>query len=195
MIVEFRNNRKENIEDRLIIAKVMQEAFWQKTKWFFKNVSKEESAQLMEKIITYNLGFYYKEGDQVIAAALLSEAGKPHMDIGPEVRARIGFWRSWLFKVTFAATPRHKDILCLQMLAVDSNARGKGIGRKMLIHLEEFARTNGYKEIVLDVVDNNSGAKKLYELEGFLVSRHIYTRLVTRGMGFDGIFIMKKKIV
>lgn len=195
MIVEFKGAKSIRAEDSLIIAKIMQETFWQKLKWFFKNVSKEESIQLMEKMITYKLGFYYKEDDQVLAAALLSEAGNPHMAVGPEVRSRIGLWRSWLLKVTFTATPRDKDTLCLQMIAVNSNARGKGIGQKMLIHLEEFARNNGYTEIVLDVIDNNSRAKKLYEREGFLVSRHVYTRLFTRGMGFDGIFIMKKKLV
>ncbi len=194
MIIEFMNGDGIEMKDRLAIAEIIQEAFWQKLQWFFKKVSKADAMQLLEKAITYELGFYYKEDDQVLAAALLSEVGNPHLMFGPEIRKRIGFWRSFILKSTFAVTPKDQGTLCLQMIAVRPSARGKGIGKKMLFQLEAYARSKGYAEIVLDVIDNNQGALKLYEWDGFIVKKHMNTKVFTRNMGFDGIYVMNKKL-
>lgn len=107
---------------------------------------------------------------------------------------RIGFIKGWLLKLLFTFTPLEEDELCLQMISVSSVTRGKGIGKKMLDYLDTFAKSDGSDQITLDVVDNNLGALKLYEREGYLVTRHLNTKIFTHGMGFDGIYIMKKKI-
>jgi len=45
--------------------------------------------------------------------------------------------------------------------------RGKGLAASMLEKIKEFARENGYEEIVLDVFKNNIRAQKFYKKNGF----------------------------
>lgn len=52
-------------------------------------------------------------------------------------------------------------------LVVSANLRGKGIGSKIIEHSFELAREKGCKRVLLDVIFENSGAKKLYERIGF----------------------------
>lgn len=193
MIRDFKY-KEISVKDRLAIASILQDAFWSKLKWFFSRVGKDEAMLLFEKAITYNMGYYYKEDDKVLGAVLLSKKGIHHLTIDAEIIKRIGFFKGWLLKLFFTFTPHKKDELCLQMITVTSAARGKGIGKKMLDYLDTFAKSDGSSQIILDVIDNNLGALKLYEREGYLVTKHVNTKILTRGMGFDGIYIMKKVI-
>ena len=52
-------------------------------------------------------------------------------------------------------------------IAVVPNARGKGVGAKLLGALLDRARTEGYDTISLSVDRNNAGAIGLYERHGF----------------------------
>lgn len=52
-------------------------------------------------------------------------------------------------------------------LVVSANLRGKGIGSKIIEHSFELAREKGCKRVLLDVIFENPGAKKLYERIGF----------------------------
>jgi ribosomal protein S18 acetylase RimI-like enzyme len=52
-------------------------------------------------------------------------------------------------------------------IAVVPNARGKGVGAKLLAALLARARTEGYDAISLSVDRNNAGAIGLYERHGF----------------------------
>jgi ribosomal protein S18 acetylase RimI-like enzyme len=193
MIIDFNSNEKISVKDRLAIAAILQEAFWEKLKWYFSRVSKDDAMIMFEKAITYNMGFYYKEDGIVLGAVLLTKKGMPHLSIGPDISKRIGLFKGLLLKISFGLTPNKKDELYLQMISVNSAARGKGIGKKMLDHLDVFAESEGFKEIALDVVDNNMGAIKLYEREGYQVTKHMNTKIFTRGMGFEGVYIMKKE--
>lgn len=192
MIIKFDSKVKLDEKDQLMIASIIQEAFWEKLKWYFSKVSKEEATRLIAEAINYNLGYYYKEGEVILGVALLSQVGMPHLSIGQEIRKKIGFWKGFLFKTLFTMSPRNNDTLCLQMIAVNPNARGKGIGNKMLDYLDEYSKQEGFKHVVLDVIDHNEGAIKLYERKGYVVTKHWHTKLFTRGMGFDGLYVMRK---
>jgi ribosomal protein S18 acetylase RimI-like enzyme len=195
MIINFNSNKKISVKDRLAIASILKEAFWGKLEWYFSRVDKEEALLLFEKAITYNMGYYYKEDDIVLGAVLLGKQGMPHLTIDSNIRKRIGFFKGWLLKIVFTISPLKKGDLCLQMISVSSAARGKGIGKKLLGYLDKFAEKEGFKQIVLDVIDNNIGALKLYEREGYLVTKHMNTKIFTHGMGFDGVYIMKKQMI
>lgn len=54
----------------------------------------------------------------------------------------------------------------LLAVAVDDELRGSGIGTTLLDHSEEAARASGCARIVLDVAENNPGARQLYERRG-----------------------------
>ncbi|UJP05353.1 MAG: ribosomal protein S18-alanine N-acetyltransferase [Nitrosomonas sp.] len=52
-------------------------------------------------------------------------------------------------------------------LGVASDRQGRGLGKCMLQHLIDYARTQGAKSVFLDVRDSNHGAAQLYQRMGF----------------------------
>lgn len=63
-------------------------------------------------------------------------------------------------------TPRPQQLL-LEGLAIEPNARGKGVGTRLQEAVDERARDLGRTEIILEVVDANPRAKALYERHGY----------------------------
>lgn len=59
-------------------------------------------------------------------------------------------------------------------IAVKQDMRGKGIGTKLLDELKQYARDNGFSSIRLDVIDTNPAARRLYERQGFVLTRTGY---------------------
>ncbi|MGE5703735.1 MAG: GNAT family N-acetyltransferase [Clostridia bacterium] len=57
--------------------------------------------------------------------------------------------------------------LVIHRLAVAPHAQGHGIGKKLLMACEEFARANGYESIRLDAYSGNEKALGLYEKHGY----------------------------
>ena len=60
-----------------------------------------------------------------------------------------------------------KDDLYLAEIAIDESQRGKGMGKKVLHDVIDYARSKNYKRVILDADFRNAGAKKLYESIGF----------------------------
>ncbi len=57
----------------------------------------------------------------------------------------------------------------LQAVAVDDQYRGSGFGSTLLDYSEEVGRAAACARIVLDVAENNAGARQLYERRGMKV--------------------------
>jgi len=64
---------------------------------------------------------------------------------------------------TFKARP----LLNIHDLAVLPSQRGRGVGRALLAAAEDKARANGCCKLTLEVLDDNVGARRLYEQFGF----------------------------
>ena len=62
-----------------------------------------------------------------------------------------------------------KDDLYLAEIAIDESQRGKGLGRKVIHDVIDYARSKNYNRVILDADFRNKGAKKLYESLGFEV--------------------------
>ncbi len=60
-----------------------------------------------------------------------------------------------------------KDDLYLAEIAIDESQRGKGLGRKVVSDVIDYARSKNYSRVILDADFRNTGAKKLYESLGF----------------------------
>ena len=194
MIIDFNGNTNIDLKDKAEITSILFEAFWNKMKWYFSKMNQVDARILFGEAITYNMGYYYKEDGKVLGAALLSKRKTPYLKINRHIRKKMGFIKGMLFGKIFNVTSPKKHVICLQMISVSPNARGKGVGKKMLDYMNEIAKNNGSNQIILDVIDNNKGAIKLYEREGYTISKHVNTKLFTHGMGFDGIYVMKKDI-
>lgn len=57
--------------------------------------------------------------------------------------------------------------LYLAEIAIDQSQRGKGLGRKVIQDIMDYAKSKNYNRIILDADFRNTGAKKLYESLGF----------------------------
>ncbi len=55
----------------------------------------------------------------------------------------------------------------VDILVVDQEAEGLGVGRALMDHIEHWAREQQCKEVVLDVFATNSGAIAFYERCGY----------------------------
>lgn len=194
MIVEF--NGKDNIgrEDERQIAMIVKEAFKEKLEWFYKGMDKSKMQLLIEKSITYNLGFYYVEDGEILGVTLLATKGKKYLSNRKEITKHMKLWNGVMYKLSFSDFGLKANELNLGMIAVCPNARGKGIGKKMLSHVYNTAIREQKDTITLDVINTNIDAKRLYEKEGFKESTYLSTHLFTKGMGFTGLSIMKKTL-
>ena len=65
--------------------------------------------------------------------------------------------------------------LNIDVICVDENLRGKGIGTKILEHIKEFAKENNCTDLYLTVNEENLDAIKLYEKFGFQLKNIAYS--------------------
>jgi ribosomal protein S18 acetylase RimI-like enzyme len=72
------------------------------------------------------------------------------------------------------------DVAVLDEIFVKGKARERGVGRRMIAFVEEYAATEGLANITLEVSVLNVSAREFYRSVGFnLVPREIYARTVT----------------
>lgn len=57
--------------------------------------------------------------------------------------------------------------LYIAEVAIDEFQRGKGLGRKVICDVIDYAKSKNYSRVLLDVDFRNESAKKLYESIGF----------------------------
>jgi len=85
--------------------------------------------------------------------------------------------RCWIAEVdghrvgSVTVVAKSKTTAQLRMVFVEAEARGLGIGRKLVEECLTFARRAGYRKMVLYTVDCLHSARKLYEAAGFRLTR------------------------
>ncbi len=75
----------------------------------------------------------------------------------------------------------------IDFLAVDKDARKRGIGKRLLNHIHKDDR---YEKYILEVLSKNIGAKNLYEKVGYKVIKHEKNIFMTLS-GKGSVFIME----
>jgi ribosomal protein S18 acetylase RimI-like enzyme len=83
--------------------------------------------------------------------------------------------------------PVPRSDLYIGHLATLPEARGRGIGTRLLALAEELARQGGYRHTSLDVFIENTRARALYERVGYMVARVATSRRLRRGTGYSGV--------
>lgn len=195
MIINFIDKQELDENDKKAIAKIVKEGFWGKMGNFFQKVNSYDSVNILEQSITFDKGFYYKEEGKVLGAVLLWTEDVPYLNFGREARKGLGFWNAIILQIGFAGfKPKRKDGLKLAMIAVSSEARGKGVGTKLLDYLNDLAIHDGFKRITLEVIDSNRKAIDLYKRKGYKCVKYINTAIFTRKMGFRGYYKMQREI-
>lgn len=191
----FQNNlSKEHFEKA---AELYAEAFEQK---FLKIIGKrEEVIELLKNNLRSDRAIVsLSEDNKLLGLAGLNYDGKPFIDL--EMQA---FWSNFGYlkgsvkaiasEILFSRTPVKGELL-MDGIVVSEDFRGKGIGKNLFQKIVELAKEKNYKQIRLDVIDENPRAKKLYEKLGFEPIKHEDTKYLKNLIGVSGVTTMIKKM-
>ena len=95
----------------------------------------------------------------------VSEEEKDYLAVFSLPRLMIMWAKSILIRPLLKREGR--DELYIQNLSIVPEARGRGIGSRLLAFAADLARENGCAALSLDVSIENDGARRLYESRGF----------------------------
>ena len=71
------------------------------------------------------------------------------------------------------------DVAVLDEIFIEGHARDRGLGRRMIAFVEEYAASEGLPAVTLEVSSHNVAAREFYRSVGFtLVDRETYARMV-----------------
>ncbi len=73
----------------------------------------------------------------------------------------------YLILIRFFSFEMGGYVLLLDELYISPEFQGKGIGKKAMTFVKEYAKENDFKKIVLEVEPHNNNAIRLYEKEQF----------------------------
>lgn len=126
---------------------------------------------------------------QLVGIAGFKDRQGTLLDIQPNtITQAFGFIGGWtrLLALSIFARNQAPDILLMDGIVVDQQMRGKGIGAALLDRVIDFATTQGYGSVRLDVVDSNPRARQLYERKGFIAVRSQRYPYLQSIFGFSG---------
>ena len=89
---------------------------------------------------------------------------------------------------------RQPGSLLMDGIAVAPECRGQGIGTQLLQAVCEHAREGGYRDLRLDVLDNNPRARALYERTGFVAVKERSYPFLQRFFGFSAVTEMRRPV-
>jgi ribosomal protein S18 acetylase RimI-like enzyme len=156
----------------------------------------QQALRLLERGIQPEMGIYALREDQVLGVAGLQTRTGKFMCYPPAaLRAEFGWLggllrQAWLGLMALGETPARSQ-LRISMLAVDPAARGSGVGTLLLQAVIDHARREGFTAVVLEVIDTNPGAQRLYERIGFRQVHRMQTAAITARAGFGGFIRMQ----
>lgn len=104
-----------------------------------------------------------------------------------------GAWRYaayGIFRLLHGSTP--PSSVHIDPLVVSAEARGLGIGTRLLEAVFAWSKEADRRKVLLEVVDTNPLAKKLYERVGFRTFKVQNTRLFSAHAGFTKVLHMEK---
>ncbi len=159
---------------------------------------KDEISKLFGNNVNLNRAIAAFTEDTLLGIAGLHFDGKPFLDVQLEnFHERFGYVKgsikAIISDILFSRKPA-KDELLMDGIVVSKESRGKGIGSKLFAKILEFAKEKDFKQIRLDVIDENPRAKKLYESLGFETIKYENTNYLKDLIGVSGVSTMIKKV-
>ena len=168
-------------------ARILYEAFQRKLQPVLKNPEKTE--KLLAASLSPSLMIGATSGNTLLGVAGLEYRGKSfcrasirdcfhHLGIA---RGLLG----WIVLNLFMDGSNTRADLRIAALAVDDGLRGQGIGTQLIQHVFEYARSEGFRAVRLEVVDTNPDALRLYKRLGFETVRTIRLGILRDWLGFS----------
>jgi ribosomal protein S18 acetylase RimI-like enzyme len=99
--------------------------------------------------------------------------------VAEEARRVVGLAIAYLKRVEAVSVMAARSYVLLDMLAVSAERRRCGVGRRLVLAVEEWAIERGVNGVELGVHDFNGGARALYESLGYDVQlRRLQKRIL-----------------
>ena len=166
MNIEIRFGVPEN--QRVKVANMLYDTFEDKFRIFFGD--KNKFLAFASNCLRDDRTLVALKDDIAVGVAGLECEGKNFLDASLHQTVKVfglGALRVGLFAALSLFTKPAKNELLIDALAVSADERGKGIGSKLLHSVIDYARSNGFYRIKLEVVETNQNARRFYERIGF----------------------------
>jgi len=170
-------------------------AFKQKIRPLIK--SREKAVAIYKNSLNKDRVFYALIENDVVGIAGLHYENKNFIEIKYSYLRKYfnPFTSYFIYFMWKIFSPKVKeDAVRIDSIAVKEQFRGAGIGTDLINKVLEFAKNKAFKEVVLEVVNTNPKAKKLYERMGFKEKKHVRYYFLTRPAGFSSEYIMSYAI-
>jgi ribosomal protein S18 acetylase RimI-like enzyme len=153
---------------RVEVAKILYDTFEDKYRIFFGD--KNKFLALASNCLRDDRTLVALKDGIAVGVAGLECEGKNFLDASLHQTVKVfglGALRVGLFDALSHFTKTAKNELLIDTLAVSADERGKGIGSKLFHSVIDYARSNGFYRIKLEVIETNQNARRLYERIGF----------------------------
>jgi len=191
--IEIADNINEN--QRIRAIEILYYAFEQKIRALIK--SREKALAIYDMALRNRHVFYAFLDGNVAGLIGLQYGNENFLEFKyRDLRKYFNPLQSYFIYIIYKLTsPKIKnDVLRIDSIAVDKSFRSLGIGTQLINKVFEFARTKGFKEVVLEVINTNPRAKALYERIGFKKTKIVRYYFLTRSAGFSSEYIMSHKL-
>ncbi|MBC3796078.1 GNAT family N-acetyltransferase [Acetobacterium tundrae] len=188
-----------NEDQKTEVAKLFYSAFEKKfsTLWLFAK-NETQAVAVLRECINYKKGLYALSENSLLGFIGLETGDGLFVNFKFSSLSKVFglFGATWRFLAYGIYRLLHNNRIehevHIDPIVVSSNARGMGVGTKLLNATIDFARSINRKCVFLEVVDTNSNAQKLYERVGFAVVDVEDTSLFTSNSGFSKVIHMRK---
>jgi len=178
------------------LAEIYYEAFGAKIGILLK--PKEKALELLRSALNTDWGFYAVKDGILVGFLGYEIKGRYYSDFNFIVLSRVfGFVKSVFISLVFrlAASPTIKEgQIMVDTFAVKGQMRGKGVGTALFANFFKFAKRKGFREVILEVIDTNRKAFKLYKRLGFRVIKIRKYYFLTRQLGFSASLTMLREL-
>ncbi|MBU7044917.1 MAG: GNAT family N-acetyltransferase [Theionarchaea archaeon] len=132
--------------------------------------SKEKGIPLFSQYLCNERIIVALENDTILGVMGIQYEGKDFIDVSFWQLLRAVKWKIFTFlfiNLVYFSSVKSNEIL-VSVLAVDSSARGKGVGSALMTYIVDFARSHQCNRVFLYVVDTDKEAKVFYEKIGLI---------------------------
>ena len=177
-------------------AIICYEGFRSQIEWLVGSQQKS-MIKLLAHSLDSELGLTAQRQGQLVGFVGLQYENRPFFQFErSQCIQELGFLRGLLAFLLFSsATKSLPKEMFIAVLVVDASMRGKGIGTLLMQAVFEIAQQNQIQAVVLDVIDTNPDARRLYERLGFKPVRTLKYGYLQSLIGSSANTTMRKDVI
>lgn len=178
------------------LAQTYYDAFGSKIGIMLKPQSK--TIKLLASALNTDNGFYALKGPRLVGFLGFESKGNAYSDFNyRNLKQVFGFWKAALVSVIWqlaAYRGLKPGQVLIDAFAVVEDQRSQGIGTALFEAFLDYAGQCGYREVLLEVIDTNTRARKLYEGLGFKPVKVRKYFGLSPLLGFSSSITMSRKV-